>query len=233
MRILRRFGTGGSQAMSPDMNTDAHAPDTPTIDQSTLYQLLGNERRMNALVCLAYLDQPVDVGTLASYTAAVVTETNPPPTEIRHRLYGSLAQTHLPRLHDKGIVHYNTNRKMVESGPHFDRVLPHLPLDDVTIPVDETDTTHPRPTPAHSPLAPILNPLKSHLERLPLTRVVMASVHIALLLSALFASIGYTLNIDPATSDLTLGWTIFALAACLFLTLRAHSHHICSQSRCS
>ena len=103
-------------SVSPQTGTDS-GPGSETIDRDELFEVLSNQRRR---FTLHYLKQSesrrVDLSDLSTQVAAW--EENVPPAEIRYEdrksVHTALAQFHLPKMCDAGVVEYNAGRKTVE-----------------------------------------------------------------------------------------------------------------------
>lgn len=77
--------------------------------------MLSNSRRQHALAELRTRGGAVSVRALSEAIAADETGEWPAPRCVRESVYASLHQTHLPRLHELGIVEYDRTRKEVRA----------------------------------------------------------------------------------------------------------------------
>ena len=86
------------------------------LSQDTVFEVLKSPRRRYALY---YLKRAGGKAELSEITEQVAAWENEVPTrnlesEQRKRVYISLYQTHMPKLHDAGIVEYDQSRGVVE-----------------------------------------------------------------------------------------------------------------------
>lgn len=86
---------------------------SPALHETDIHQLLSNPRRRATLEYLWQSPGPVTLRELSEVIGAVEAGESPPPRVVRERVYISLHQTHLPRLHDLGVVEYDSDRKTV------------------------------------------------------------------------------------------------------------------------
>jgi hypothetical protein len=61
------------------------------------------------------------VRELSEMIAAAEAETAPAPRPLRESVYNTLDRTHLPKLHDHGLVEYDGDRKLVRPSPESRR----------------------------------------------------------------------------------------------------------------
>lgn len=92
------------------------SPDQDGLDDATMFDILGNERRRACLGCLAEHETELSVNDLGRQVARVVADAE------TDSVYISLSQTHLPRLDAVGLVEYEPDRKRVRQGPRFDAI---------------------------------------------------------------------------------------------------------------
>ncbi|GCF12965.1 hypothetical protein Harman_09000 [Haloarcula mannanilytica] len=80
------------------------------LSKGEIFDVLQNERRRYVLQYLREHDGPVQLGDLASHVAAQ--EYDCPNTDVtstqRKRVYTTLQQSHLPRMHETGIIDYDS-----------------------------------------------------------------------------------------------------------------------------
>lgn len=96
------------------------------LDQTVIHDVLRNERRRLTLERLHESETPVDVRDLAEYLATAECGEEPAPRNLRQSAYVSLHQTHLPKLHDLGIVEYDEEAKRVTLAEHAPEVTVYL-----------------------------------------------------------------------------------------------------------
>lgn len=93
-----------------------YVPGQPGLDD--VCSLLANERRRNAIECLNSHSGSLPVSDLADEVAAREADQLPPPSDKRHSVYTSLAQVHLPKLDEFGVVEYDTDTQEVTLDEH-------------------------------------------------------------------------------------------------------------------
>lgn len=89
-------------------HTDAPAE----IEPAEAYDLLSNDRRRRALSRLRTAGR-CSLAELTDAVARTETGERPPPEGLRHSVYNSLRQTHLPRLAAAGVVAYDRDSQVV------------------------------------------------------------------------------------------------------------------------
>lgn len=89
---------------------------THTIPEGEIYEILANRRRRETIrhLTVSAATGPVSLRELSTEVAARETGKSPPPRGIRESVYNSLHQTHLPMLHELGIVEYDRETRTVE-----------------------------------------------------------------------------------------------------------------------
>ena len=83
------------------------------IPETEIHDLLRNERRRQVI---KHLQDSIGKTTLRDLSEAIAeheTGESPPPKNIRNSVYNSLHQTHLPKLDQRGIVEYESDRKTI------------------------------------------------------------------------------------------------------------------------
>jgi DNA-binding transcriptional ArsR family regulator len=84
------------------------------LPEYEIHRILSNPRRREALRRLGSSPSRISVRDLSELVAAAETGEDPAPRDVRESVYISLHQTHLPRLHDLGILEYDRDLKEVE-----------------------------------------------------------------------------------------------------------------------
>lgn len=97
-----------------------------TLDEDTIFDLLGNERRRACLKRLQTAEGERPVRDLAREVADDVVDASTSPEDIHNSVYISLCQSHLPKLHTANIVEYDSEAKTVSRGSTFDQIEPYL-----------------------------------------------------------------------------------------------------------
>lgn len=89
---------------------------THTIPEGEIYEILANRRRRETIKHLTVSagSGPVSLHDLSREVAARETGESPPPSGVRESVYNSLHQTHLPKLHELGIVRYDREERTVQ-----------------------------------------------------------------------------------------------------------------------
>ena len=87
-----------------------------TIPEEEVYEILANRRRRETLrqLMTSTSQDPMTLHDLSQEVAARETGQTPPPKGIRESVYNSLHQTHLPKLDELGIVHYDRDARTVQ-----------------------------------------------------------------------------------------------------------------------
>jgi hypothetical protein len=132
--------SGATTSPSPDGGTGVHVgaggrhdghstdADGPTPDRSrrapggvsvsTLFEVLGNERRRHAIQVLRDREEPVTLSALSEAVAA--RENDRAPEELtrdqRKRTYTALQQTHLPKMDDADVLTFDKAAGEVRPG---------------------------------------------------------------------------------------------------------------------
>jgi hypothetical protein len=86
-----------------------------SLPENVIHDVLSNSRRKNALRELRTRGGAVSVRELSEAIAADETGEHPAPRCVRESVYASLHQTHLPRLHELGVIEYDRTRKEVRA----------------------------------------------------------------------------------------------------------------------
>lgn len=83
------------------------------IPETEIHDLLRNERRQQVIKSLQDSVGKTTLRDLSEAIAEYETGKSPPPKNIRNSVYNSLHQTHLPKLDQRGIVEYDSDRKTI------------------------------------------------------------------------------------------------------------------------
>ncbi|MGM0606668.1 MAG: DUF7344 domain-containing protein [Halobacteriota archaeon] len=83
------------------------------LSEIEIYDVLANRRRWEVIRVLTDSPGRITVAELAAAIAKHETGKDPAPKAARDSVYASLHQTHLPKLHDHGIVNYDTNAREI------------------------------------------------------------------------------------------------------------------------
>lgn len=105
-----------------DAGKTTEPPDQNDLDDATVFDILGNERRRACLHCLAECETALPVSELGKQVARAVADAETDSDALYDSVYVSLCQTHLPRLNAAGLVEYEQDRKRVGQGPRFDAI---------------------------------------------------------------------------------------------------------------
>ncbi|ELZ58104.1 MULTISPECIES: hypothetical protein [unclassified Haloferax] len=83
----------------------------PGLSETRIHEVLSNDRRRMAIEFLQ--DGDLTLRELSERIAEAETGESPPPRNIRQSAYVSLQQTHIPKLAELDIVHYDEESKVV------------------------------------------------------------------------------------------------------------------------
>ena len=181
--------TAGHGAI-PGTEGTAVPPDGDGIDDATVFEILGNERRRACLQCLAEHETVVSVSALGRQVARAVADAETDSDDLYDSVYISLCQTHLPKLDAVGLIEYEHERKRVGRGPRFDAVRHQFEAarTDGAAPGDTV-----RPGPAASTLTLVL--CAAAVVSPPAARTVLlfgvVAVHVLVLASTATATVSY------------------------------------------
>ena len=101
-------------------------PTRRAMTECQIHQLLANERRRAVIERLDASTGTVTVRDLSAWVAAGETGQSPPPARVRDSVYTSLHQTHLPTLHEAGVVEYDRDRSRVHVRPAVRQIDRHM-----------------------------------------------------------------------------------------------------------
>lgn len=127
-------GTQSDVAASPPQAADEEVEDDESEQEEEIlpkdvqYDILKNRRRRLVLRYLLEEDNPASLGTLSEYVAGIENDKDPRKldSQERKRAYVGLYQCHLPRMNDAGVIDFNKDRGVVETGVHAEQLLPHV-----------------------------------------------------------------------------------------------------------
>lgn len=101
-------------------------PETTTLEEDTIFDLLGNKRRRASLKEIMANEGETPVSELAQEVSEEIAEGSTQPEDLQRSVYISLCQSHLPKLDGAGIVEYDSESKTVSRGPLFDQIRPYI-----------------------------------------------------------------------------------------------------------
>ncbi|WP_255192356.1 DUF7344 domain-containing protein [Natronobeatus ordinarius] len=89
---------------------------THAIPEGEIYEILANRRRRETIKQLTVSggSGPISLHELSRAVATRETGESPPPSGARESVYNSLHQTHLPKLHELGVVEYDREERTVQ-----------------------------------------------------------------------------------------------------------------------
>jgi len=128
--------TTHTQPHSTDaVSTDAGAP--PALSKDTLFEILKNQRRRDALLYLKTNDGVATLSDMAEFIAAKENgiDIGALSSSQRKRVYIGLYQCHLPKMAGAGIVDFDKNRGNIALRPAAEQLDVYL-ADDVTAGAD-------------------------------------------------------------------------------------------------
>jgi hypothetical protein len=100
-------------ASSPNEPT-ALAAVTSELSANERHRLLSAERRRLALDVVTNRSTPLDLGAVARAVATRETDADVPDDATVERVAISLHHVHLPKLHDAGVVRYDTETNQID-----------------------------------------------------------------------------------------------------------------------
>ncbi|MFC7021339.1 MULTISPECIES: DUF7344 domain-containing protein [Haloarcula] len=116
--------------MSQETKVSGTRTSSDRLSKGEIFDVLQNERRRYVLQYLRTNGGPVELGNLASDVAAK--EYDCVPAEVssaqRKRVYTTLQQTHLPRMHDAGIVEYDSENGVIDTTSHTNELTVYLEI---------------------------------------------------------------------------------------------------------
>ncbi len=109
------------------LNSLADAGEHETrIEECEIHDILRNERRKRVIQELQSNSRAMTLNELVERIAETETGESPPPRNIRKSVYSSLHQSHLPKLDDADVVHYDERGKTVSLGPQAGDLTPYM-----------------------------------------------------------------------------------------------------------
>lgn len=96
------------------------------IEECEIHDILRNERRKRVIQELQSNSRAMTLNELVERIAEMETGESPPPRNIRKSVYSSLHQSHLPKLDDADVVHYDERGKTVSLGPKAGDLTPYM-----------------------------------------------------------------------------------------------------------
>lgn len=96
--------------------------DETELAKGDVFEVLSNRRRRYLMHALKRLEEPVAVADLSTYVAAWEMGIEPEAVEHddRRSLYMTLRRTHLPKLEEKNVVHFDESENVVRSTDALD-----------------------------------------------------------------------------------------------------------------
>lgn len=101
--------------------------DSESLSQDRIFDLLSNPRRRFVLQYLSSRSEAVPLRELADEVARWETGETTLSSQQRKRVYVSLYQTHIPRLHDAGVLEYDAESgevRLVDRARELDQYVP-------------------------------------------------------------------------------------------------------------
>lgn len=106
-RILRGQHDGGHKKQLADP--------AEGVGQSELHQILSNERRRELIrEVVENEDRELTISELSERLAAQESGIDPAPRKVRHSVYVTLRQNHVPKLDDHDVVEFDGESKCIE-----------------------------------------------------------------------------------------------------------------------
>lgn len=148
---LQSLDPSGPDAQHADQQSDVTAVGDPvadpeeteeTLSKDTIFELLKNQRRRDALGYLEENDGVATLSDMAEFIAAKengITEQELSSSQ-RKRVYIGLYQCHLPKMANAGVIDFEKNRGDIEIRPLASQLEPFLDTSDDDAP-GVADTT--------------------------------------------------------------------------------------------
>lgn len=92
------------------------------LEESDIHDVLRNDRRRELIDYLRRHEGRTTIQDLSEHIAALETDEDPPPRNVRQSVYVSLHQTHLPKLEALGIVEYDSESKEIRERERAEEV---------------------------------------------------------------------------------------------------------------
>jgi hypothetical protein len=92
------------------------------LPEVEVYQVLSNSRRREVLTELQGQTEPVSLRELSEAIAGAEAGYYPAPRPLRKSVTNTLHQTHLPKMHELGLIEYDPDRKIVSACPEARQV---------------------------------------------------------------------------------------------------------------
>lgn len=116
----------GESTGSADEVTETSETATGRLEETTIHDVLSNERRRGLLSLLADGRGSYSLRELSERIAEQESGEFPAPRNLRQSVYVSLQQTHVPKLVRLGIVEYESDTTTVVLGDHAEDVTIYL-----------------------------------------------------------------------------------------------------------
>ena len=116
--------------MSQETKSFGARESSDRLSKGEIFDVLQNERRRYVLQHLRTNGGPVKLGELASDVAAKEYDCTPDEVSSaqRKRVYTTLQQTHLPRMHEAGIVEYDSENGVIDTTSHTTELTVYLEI---------------------------------------------------------------------------------------------------------
>jgi len=108
--------------MTPFNISRPEGTDETGLAKADVYEVLSTRRRRYLLHALKRLEEPVAVADLSTYIAAWEMDIEPDAVDHddRRNIYITLRRTHLPKLEEKNIVHFDESENLVRTTDALD-----------------------------------------------------------------------------------------------------------------
>lgn len=103
----------------------AHSPHTDDLPATAIFSLLADDRRRGVL---HYLTQHVGAVSLGELAEQLAVHENDPTYDNYERVLTDLHHSHLPKLVDADLVHYDVDAETIRPGDAIESVRPYLEL---------------------------------------------------------------------------------------------------------
>lgn len=111
------------KSFTRDTEGESHSNDSE-LSRECIFNILSNRRRRFTIHALKRMDEPVDLVELSEYVAAWEMNINPDNIEYEdyRSVYMTLRRTHLPKMDEKGIIHFDESAQNLRTTDRLDSV---------------------------------------------------------------------------------------------------------------
>ena len=98
------------------------------LDRDGIFDILSNFRRRKAIEFLLESDEPIALTDLVDLLTNVEADRHDGPStdKLRASVYSSMVQSHLPKMVDYGVIHFDDSDQSVRMAPAGERLQAYL-----------------------------------------------------------------------------------------------------------